>query len=64
MSEVNSTPDYTRSKPEKPYPDFPLFPHATRRWAKKLKGKMYYFGRWEDPEGARKEYQDSQLASR
>jgi hypothetical protein len=49
-------------KPEKPHPDFPLFAHATRRWAKKIRGKMFYFGPWDDPERAHQKYLEQRTA--
>ena len=50
-------PKHTPSeRPIKPWPEFPLFPHSTGRWAKKIGGKMHYFGPWNDPEGAYNRY--------
>lgn len=45
-----------RVKPAKPRPDFPLFPHATGRWAKKINGRFAFFGPWEDPTAALEMY--------
>jgi hypothetical protein len=40
----------TEKRQEKPRPDFPLFPHRNGQWAKKVRGRLFYFGR--DPDAA------------
>lgn len=56
MTTSHSTRAKSRAKPAKPYPSFPLYAHARGRWAKKHKGKVYYFGRWDDPQAALREF--------
>jgi hypothetical protein len=56
MTIRNSTMGRAKKKPAKPRPDFPLFPHATRRWARKIRGKLHCFGPWDDPDGALQKY--------
>lgn len=49
---ANPTRKRPADKPGKPRPDFPLYAHATGRWAKKVRGRLHYFGKIEDdPQG-------------
>lgn len=38
--------------PPKPFPKFPLFPHRNGQWAKKIAGRLDYFGPWRWPDQA------------
>ena len=46
----------TSAKPEKPYPEFPLFAAGNGQWAKKFGGRKIYFGAWADPDAALDRY--------
>jgi integrase len=59
MSKSDSTapaPSGKPNKPSKPYPEFPLTAHPAGYWCKKIRGKIHYFGPWDDPDGALKKY--------
>lgn len=49
----------SKSRLQKPRPDFPLFPHNPTepnraRWAKKVRGRLHYFGKvCDDPKGVK-----------
>jgi hypothetical protein len=51
MPERNST---SPVRPAKPHPDFTLLAHAGGVWVKKIRGRLFYFGPWDDPDGALK----------
>ncbi len=46
------------AKPAKPPPDFPLCVHAAGYWVRRIRGQVPYFGKWDDPDGALKKYQE------
>ncbi len=63
----NSTTKRKQTKPEKPTPGFPLFAHNNGLWAKKVRGRLRYFGSWSDPDGALEKWErqkDDLLAGR
>ena len=42
----NDSKPTRKTKPNKPYPDFPLGAASNGQWCKKIHGKIHYFGVW------------------
>jgi hypothetical protein len=56
---VNSTAKTANrkaAKPDKATPDFPLYPHASGQWSKKICGQHHDFSLWDDPDGALQDF--------
>ncbi|NLF68501.1 MAG: hypothetical protein GX575_05530 [Candidatus Anammoximicrobium sp.] len=49
--------------PDKTYKDFPFSPHDRGHWAKRIRGKLHYFGRWGTSQGNKIVYVDDVDAS-
>jgi integrase len=62
MPEPHSTPPAAAGKPAKPYPEFPLTAHPAGYWCKKIRGKIHYFGKWDEPDKALQTYLDQKDA--
>lgn len=62
VSTPADTRNMTSSKPSKPTPDFPLYPHGNKQWAAKVNGERRYFGHWDDPLGALAKYNAAKAA--
>ena len=57
MAKSNAQRQSKPAKPEKPFDGFPLTANGNGQWSKKLRGKVFYFGTWDDWEAALEEYQ-------
>src|SRR6266436_8656893 len=45
-------------KPAKPDKDFPLWLHPSGRWCRKIRQKVYYFGKSDNPQAALEKWLD------